>query len=359
MAVKMMHCANDRANKTEIYMETRDGRFKYRLYMDFMKNQPEEYALLPFEGGVNGVDCDAEGNVYVGVVGGDPFSPPLSCVVKMDSDGNYLGTVGKGVVGPVGAITVTNHGTIMLPQTGANFILEIDAVTGQPVGRIGEPGKSNGNTSDKDIFTKVRLHRGMFPTEPAAGYSGGLYEQLLKFNATELGGPFNGPTDCAFDTEGNCFVSDGTGNFAVHKFDKDGNYVCTWGGKGVFDPYTDTPGKFVRPNAVCVDKENRVWVCDREKDAIHVFDAEGNVVFFCSQNLGQPTDVATDGEYVYVMGRAGYLTIFDAAFEAVGTLGVFDGNLRASRMGCDSKGNLYITPNTANPDHQIIALKRI
>lgn len=359
MAVKMMHCDNDRANKTEIYMETKDGRFRYRLYMDFMKNQPEEYALLPFEGGVNGVDCDAEGNVYVGVVGGDPFSPPSSCVIKMDPEGNFLGTLGKGVIGPVGAITVTDRGTIMLPQTGANFILEIDAATGQPVGRLGEPGKDNGNMSDKDLFTKTRLHRGMFPTEPAAGYSGGLYEQLLKFNVTELGGPFHGPTDCAFDSDGNCYVSDGTDNFAVHKFDRNGAYVSTWGGKGVFDPYTDTPGKFVRPSAVCVDRGNHVWVCDREKDAVHVFDGKGNVVFFCSQNLGQPTDVATDGTYVYVMGRAGYLTIFDEAFEVVGTLGVFDGNLRASRMGCDSKGNLYITPNGANPDHQILALKRI
>ena len=123
MAYNIVHCDDDRSKRTEIYMETGDGKFKYRLYMDFMKNLPEEYALLHCSGGVSGAACDAEGNVYCGVVGGNVFAAPSSCILKFDADGNYQGRVGKGKLGPIGAITATDQGTFLLPQTGANYIL--------------------------------------------------------------------------------------------------------------------------------------------------------------------------------------------------------------------------------------------
>ena len=162
-----------------------------------------------------------------------------------------------------------------------------------------------------------------------------------------------------FDSEGNYYFSDGYSNLAVHKFDKNGKYVETWGGKGVFDPYTDTPGKFLVVHSLCVDKNDNIWVCDREKDAVHVFNKKGEVVAYCSNNMAQPSGVDTDGTYIYVVGRGGYITIFDPEFNIVGELGFFNGNLRGHTIAADSKGNLYICPTHANEEHQIIALKRI
>ena len=40
---------------------------------------------------------------------------------------------------------------------------------------------------------------------------------------------FNRPTDIAWDSQGNAYISDGYGNRRVVKLDKAGNYVTTWG----------------------------------------------------------------------------------------------------------------------------------
>ena len=70
------------------------------------------------------------------------------------------------------------------------------------------------------------------------------------------------------------------------------------------------------------------------------------MVFYMSHDLGQPSGVDTDGTYVYVVGRGGYITIFDLDFNVVGELGFFNGNLRGHTLAADSKGNLYIFPHS-------------
>lgn len=188
---------------------------------------------------------------------------------------------------------------------------------------------------------------------------GGAMQQKLDFDERKMGGPFHNPTDVDTDSQGNYYFSDGYSNVAIHKYDRDGNYIKSWGGKGVWDGFTDTPGKFLVPHSLCVDANDNIWVCDREKDAVHVFDSEGNVLAYCSHDMGQPSGVDTDGTYIYVVGRAGYITIFDLQFNIVGELGFFNGNLRGHHIAADSKGNLYLFPTHANYEHQIIALKRI
>lgn len=153
-------------------------------------------------------------------------------------------------------------------------------------GTWGEKGKPCDNIKDVNVFTRVRMHNGIFATEPCHGYDGGSYEWMLKHELKELGKPFHNPTDVAHDSQGNMYVSDGYSNFAVHKFNKDGDYVETWGGKGVWDPYTDTPGKFLVVHSLCCDPRDRIWVCDREKDAVHVFNTKGEVVFYMSNRYG-------------------------------------------------------------------------
>ena len=255
---------------------------------------------------------------------------------------------------------MTDHGTIVILQTNNDYAIEMDLQTEEVVRTFGENDHPSDTGRNMDEwFNLTRIHNGIFATEPFSGYNGGSYAQYLVHQDRKLAKPFNKPTDVDFDSQGNYYFSDGYGNVAVHKFDSQGNYVATWGGKGEFDPWTDTPGKFLVPHSICVDPRDHIWVCDREKDAVHVFDTEGNMVAYCSHNMSQPSGVDTDGEHVYVAGRGGYLTIFDLECNIVGQLGFFNGNLRAHHIAADSRGNLYLFPTHANFEHQIIALKRV
>lgn len=358
--MKEMHCQPERTEQQKVFVETADGKFKYQLFMDYAKGLPEEYKLVPIQGNISGGCVDKDGNLYCGLRGGSGMSPfPQTCLIKLDPDGNFIGTFGKGKVGFLHFFECTDHGTIVILQTNNDYAIEMTLDTEEVVRTFGEKDHPSDSGKGEINFELYRIHNGIFATEPSGGPAGGCYAQMLDHLTARLAGPFNKPTDVDFDSQGNYYFSDGYGNVAVHKFDKDGKYVKSWGGPGVFDGVTDTPGKFLVPHSICVDPKDQVWVCDREKDAVHVFDTEGNVLAYCSHNMAQPSGVDTDGTYVYVAGRGGYITIFDLDFNIVGQLGYFNGNLRAHHIAADSKGNLYLFPTRANNEHQFIALKRI
>jgi sugar lactone lactonase YvrE len=87
------------------------------------------------------------------------------------------------------------------------------------------------------------------------------------------GEPFNRPTHAAVSRNtGDIFITDGYGNFRVHKYTADGQRVKSWGTPGI------DPGQFLRPHNIAVDENDRVYVADREAHRIQVFDAEGGVL---------------------------------------------------------------------------------
>jgi sugar lactone lactonase YvrE len=83
---------------------------------------------------------------------------------------------------------------------------------------------------------------------------------------------FNRPTDIAWDSQGNAYISDGYGNRRVVKLDKTGNFVATWGTEG------DGPGQFRLPHSIAVDSKDRVYVSDRENNRIQIFDSGGKLL---------------------------------------------------------------------------------
>lgn len=358
--MKMMHCDERRTERQKVFVETEDGKFRYQLFMDYAKGLPKNLELVPILGNISGGCCDKEDNLYCGLRGGSFMSAePPTCLIKLDPEGNFVETIGEGLLTSLHFFNVTDRNTICLPMVFESYAIEMTMDGKEIVRTFGEKNKPCDNLKDPEIYARVRMHNGIFDTEPSHGYNGGPYECALRHELRELGKPFHNPTDVDFDSKGNYYFSDGYNNFAVHKFDSEGNYVETWGGKGKYEPYTDTPGKFLIVHALCVDANDNIWVCDREKDAVHVFNKKGEMIAYCSNNMSQPSGIDTDGTYVYVVGRGGYITIFDLEFNIVGELGFFNGNLRGHDLAADSKGNLYLFPTHANDEHQIIALKRV
>jgi DNA-binding beta-propeller fold protein YncE len=81
---------------------------------------------------------------------------------------------------------------------------------------------------------------------------------------------FNLPTDIAFASNGDFYVTDGYAGSRVVKFSHDGKYLLEWGTRGT------GPGQFELPHNVAVDNQGRVYITDRETRRIEVFDSSGH-----------------------------------------------------------------------------------
>ena len=89
----------------------------------------------------------------------------------------------------------------------------------------------------------------------------------------ESGEMFNRPTSVAVDeSSGDIFVSDGYGNSRIHRFDKEGKHLLSWGESGT------GPGQFSLPHNVSMFGDGQVIVCDRENHRVQVFTTEGEFV---------------------------------------------------------------------------------
>ena len=87
------------------------------------------------------------------------------------------------------------------------------------------------------------------------------------------GKPFNRPTHAAVSKNtGDIFISDGYGNFSVHKYSGNGDYIKSWGEPGI------DAGQFLRPHNIAVDESDRVIVADREAHRVQIFDSEGDLL---------------------------------------------------------------------------------
>jgi hypothetical protein len=84
-----------------------------------------------------------------------------------------------------------------------------------------------------------------------------------------IDGMFRQPTDVAWDSQGNIYISDGYVNSRVAKYDKNGDWVKSWGEPGT------GPGQFHLPHSIAIDRNDNIYVGDRSNHRVQVFDTEG------------------------------------------------------------------------------------
>lgn len=150
----------------------------------------------------------------------------LKMVVRLDSDGKPIGTIGKGrLVRPTGLARDPKTGRIYVADTGAHRI-EVFTADGMHVDTIGGPG--------------VRPGR------------------------------FNRPT-YIYIAHDRLYVSD-TLNARIQVLRLDGKVIRTFGRRGIF--IGDTP----RPKGVASDKDGNVYVVESYYDYLLVFNAEGKLL---------------------------------------------------------------------------------
>jgi DNA-binding beta-propeller fold protein YncE len=104
------------------------------------------------------------------------------------------------------------------------------------------------------------------------GASGDLLFQIGDGVQGATPGRFGYPTDVVIDRAGNFYVSEYGENDRIQVFSPDGRWLRQWGGHGY------EPGEFLRPRAMAIDEEDRIYVADSCNHRIQVFDVEGRLI---------------------------------------------------------------------------------
>ena len=113
-------------------------------------------------------------------------------------------------------------------------------------------------------------------------------------------GPFNWVTNVALAPDGTLFAADGYGNARVHRFSADGELLASWGEQG------GDFGEFNLPHGIAVDRQGRVYVCDRENSRIQIFSGEGEFIESWDW-VSRPTDIFIDTQENIFIAEIGFI----------------------------------------------------
>ncbi len=171
----------------------------------------------------------------------------------------------------------------------------------------------------------------------------GMAEQVATIRRAAA--PFNRPTGVALSARGALYVSDGYGNARVHRFSPAGTLELSWGEPGT------GPGQFRVPHSVRLDRQGRVWVCDRENGRIQIFDADGAFIDQWAELHGNPCDLCFDRSgTVYVSIKSKSLPFAVSIFTPSGALLAHWGSQGPADRVPEQETALFVTPHAIAVD---------
>lgn len=224
-----------------------------------------------YMGEAAGVATNSKGHIYVYTRTGDAyattgtsrtFSHGGSRLFEFDQTGKYVGEIGKDSYGflVAEAVKVDPQDNIWVVDKSSSLVIKFapDGRVLMPLGRKPEA-----------IFVGARGEGGRGAGAAAGRGRGGEGGPAPLPGAGQPGDLFNGPTDVAWDAQGDIFIADGFGNARIAKFDKNGKYIKSWGSRG------PEPGQFNNPRSLAIDAQGNVYVADKGNNRIQVFDGDG------------------------------------------------------------------------------------
>lgn len=106
------------------------------------------------------------------------------------------------------------------------------------------------------------------------------------------------PTDMAFASNGDIFVSDGYNNARIAQFDKEGKYIKAWGSLGT------EAGQFSLPHAIVIDSKDRIYLADRNNARVQVYNTAGELIDSWKHILVPWGFWITDKDEIWVCGSS-------------------------------------------------------
>jgi len=214
---------------------------RYDADAEFLKLPPDLYL-----GEAAGVAVNSKGHIFVFTRGntiGPAYGATAAQLLEFDKDGRFLREIGRNLYAWSFAHTVRvdRDDNIWTVDKGSDMVVKFN-----PAGRVVMVfGRKKEASDEGGPWTRVS------PPRP------------------HVDGMFRQPTDVTWDPAGNIFISDGYINSRVAKYDRNGDWVKSWGEKGT------RSGEFDTPHSIAADARGNIYVADRGNRRIQVFDPDG------------------------------------------------------------------------------------
>src|SRR5579871_5751557 len=215
-------------------------------------------------GEVPGVAVNSKGHVFVftrsNSANGPAYAPTAAQLLEFTAEGDFVREIGKGLYAWAFAhsVRIDKDDNIWAIDKGSDMIIKFN-----PAGRVQWVFGRRKESADEDTGPWEHVN----PPLPAVD---GLFRQ---------------PTDVAWDSEGNIYITDGYINSRVAKYDKNGDWLKSWGTPG------NGPGQFNLPHAIVIDKNNNIYVGDRSNRRVQVFDTDGKFLRMFTIDVPPPAGI--------------------------------------------------------------------
>ena len=209
-------------------------------------------------GEVPGVAVNSKGHIFVftrsNSANGPAYGAAAAQLLEFGSGGEFVREIGKGLYAwsEAHSVRIDRSDNVWAIDKGSDMIVRFN-----PAGRVVWVFGRRKEAADDE----ARPWEHPVPPLPPVD---GLFRQ---------------PTDVAWDSQGNTYITDGYINSRVAKFDANGDWVKSWGEPGT------GPGQFRLPHSIAIDRNDNVYVGDRTNHRIQVFDTDGRFLRMFSIDL--------------------------------------------------------------------------
>lgn len=235
-------------------------------------------------GEIGGVAVNSKGNIFVfsrGNSTGPAYMATAAQLLEFDRTGKFIREIGKNLYAwsYAHAVRIDKQDNIWVVDKGSDMIIKFN-----PEGRVEWVFGRKGEASHYQQ-----------PPDTAVTLSGLLSRAGVAVNPPTPNNPrnpvpvhrngyFNQPTDIAWDSQGNTYISDGYINSRVAKVSNRGEWLASWGSLG------SGPVQFDTPHGVAVGPNDEIFVADRGNRRVQVLDTSGKFLRQFTIDVPVPAD---------------------------------------------------------------------